>query len=805
MVIWRWHYSRWILFLPIRIMKILSKSILLLLLLLSPAFAENIRSIPPNKAKYIKIEDTGDYYTGTNTETALQEIGAGTTTGWISDGTNATTLLNVGIGITAPTSLLHVAGNANISGLLTAGTLSGDLSFLNITSGTNASAQMVINTGSALTRSGTGSIDASLLQNATWGAPLAIGTTTPSTGTFTVLTADTSTSTTLFVNTLSGILKAASGLVGIGTSGTDYYNASVQIDHDATTNFVATEHIDWTNATNNLLTTGNITGSTIAGAFLTVTGNVGIGTTNPLGLLVAGTSVGTPSLFVSTGGNVGIGTTSVSKRLNVGGDMDVMGIIYAQSVEQYSVTGNIGAQGNLGIGTTAPIFKLQVIGSGTDRFVFTGGNFGIGITAPTGLLQVGTTPGAPILFVNNANVGIGKTAPSTALEVVGTITADSIASGALLVAGTDVGANLDTAYTHSQDNTQAHSDYLLNNDNDTTSGIITSAGLITTGTTSSGNLFVTSNVGIGTTNPIYNLQVAGTTASATLHFGTAYNNILPAGTGANNQILKTNASGVITWQNDNDTGASGVQSVAAVLPLTSSGGTAPSIALTIDSGMFDTGVSGELIIKDAGIDLTSKVAGTLPAANIAILPLSTHVSGTLPAASMAIVNLAGGVSVVSGTLPSANVAILPLSTHVSGTLPDASSPLNITNTSIITGTIKTGDTVPLYSLAIYNPDSSFDGIGKVLSNQKTIKVTNAYSYITAGTNVVFTLKVGASGTGPYGNLLVGSTATTTPLAITSFLLDGTVPAGQLLILDTLSTLGAGTNTMFNLSILGREN
>lgn len=38
--------------------------------------------------------------------------------------------------------------------------------------------------------------------------------------------------------------------------------------------------------------------------------------------------------------------------------------------------------------------------------------------------------------------------------------------------------NWDTAYSHSQDNSQAHSDYLVNNDDDTTSGTITMANLI---------------------------------------------------------------------------------------------------------------------------------------------------------------------------------------------------------------------------------------------------------------------------------------------------------------------------------------
>jgi hypothetical protein len=47
--------------------------------------------------------------------------------------------------------------------------------------------------------------------------------------------------------------------------------------------------------------------------------------------------------------------------------------------------------------------------------------------------------------------------------------------------------NAATGYTHSQDNTQAHSDYLLNSGNDATSGTITAAGFTTTGVTLTGD------------------------------------------------------------------------------------------------------------------------------------------------------------------------------------------------------------------------------------------------------------------------------------------------------------------------------
>lgn len=59
-------------------MKTFLKSILILLLFISLVFAENISNVPINKARYIKVDDSAGYFTGTEVETALQEIGAGT-------------------------------------------------------------------------------------------------------------------------------------------------------------------------------------------------------------------------------------------------------------------------------------------------------------------------------------------------------------------------------------------------------------------------------------------------------------------------------------------------------------------------------------------------------------------------------------------------------------------------------------------------------------------------------------------------------------------------------------------------------
>nr|BDD44694.1 hypothetical protein 24 [Legionellales bacterium] len=61
------------------------------------------------------------------------------------------------------------------------------------------------------------------------------------------------------------------------------------------------------------------------------------------------------------------------------------------------------------------------------------------------------------------------------VEVVGS-------DGEVNKAAVEDSGNWDTAYTHSQDNTQAHSDYLLNSGDDSSSGRITAAGLTSSST-----------------------------------------------------------------------------------------------------------------------------------------------------------------------------------------------------------------------------------------------------------------------------------------------------------------------------------
>ena len=97
---------------------------------------------------------------------------------------------------------------------------------------------------------------------------------------------------------------------------------------------------------------------------------------------------------------------------------------------------------------------------------------------------------------------------------------NSISDGTATITGGAISGatntNWDIAYSHSQDNTQAHSDYLINNGNDSTSGSLTTVGLNVTGTF---NLkYDTSNYVAFAVDADGDLSIDSTKASYTLGF-----------------------------------------------------------------------------------------------------------------------------------------------------------------------------------------------------------------------------------------------------------------------------------------------
>ncbi|KKT14582.1 MAG: hypothetical protein UV97_C0019G0003, partial [Candidatus Yanofskybacteria bacterium GW2011_GWF2_43_596] len=295
---------------------------------------------------------------------------------------------------------------------------------------------------------------------------------------------------------------------------------------------------------------------TIASSYGLYSSNQGqANVTNAYGLYIEN-QTGSPTLnyaLYSAGGmnyfagNVGIGSVTPGAKLDVNGlirtssHIEYAGGGYLTAGGRFYLTGDTSNQarissdasganlstllvGNLGVGTTTPAFKLDVVGSGkfSDELIIAN-SIAIGTTATSSFNRIGAgTPTSPLITTTD-DLFIGGD-----LEVIDAIIGNLTSNTSSISGNFEVGGIIEAA-----DGTAVAPSYTFNNDMNT--GLFRPGSDIigfTNGGAEKMRIDPNGNVGIGTTNPAtFKLEVAGDigpSADLTYNLGSSgrrFNNI----------------------------------------------------------------------------------------------------------------------------------------------------------------------------------------------------------------------------------------------------------------------------------------
>ncbi len=359
---------------------------------------------------------------------------------------------NVGIGINLPTQKLHVQGNARLTGLFYDGGNSGGNSG-QILSSDGGQTEWIDGSAIPGVPAGSGTTnylarwtpDANTLGiGATYdnGTNVGIGTTSPQSklhvanGTLRTWTPTSGTSA-IFESTASN--RNFLTLTAANEAELWFGDASIQTKGRVRYEMGTNNMEFWTNATPKMVIEGG--------------GDVGIGTTSPITQLTLGTG-STGISFQSSSTTLNSGKIAVIKPIELGNGN---GELVFETYKGGSGGGErmrIDNEGNVGIGTTNPDYKLEVNGtlgvSRTDGIIFAG-SAGVGtgskIVSNTSNDLIFNTAVASspyntterVRILNNGNVGIGTNSPAVKLHVGTTSLSGTTTEEVIIQTGTSGG------------------------------------------------------------------------------------------------------------------------------------------------------------------------------------------------------------------------------------------------------------------------------------------------------------------------------------------------------------------------------
>jgi len=216
----------------------------------------------------------------------------------------------------------------------------------------------------------------------------------------------------------------------IGLSFDSYYNGA-WISSDAGSNFQIYKITDLLKFTYD---SGVATGSTItwnSGIVLNTSGNVGIGTTNPLALLQIGDNTGSPNLRIAKADTAGIGQIQFgidggsvrgALRQDASENLILETLVGAHGISiesrqniDFKTANNltpvqvvrIDTNGNVGIGTSLPVSSLMIAGTNIDTTPNTTQAIHMGIASNFADIEMYGTSGAYIDFSDTSTADYG--------------------------------------------------------------------------------------------------------------------------------------------------------------------------------------------------------------------------------------------------------------------------------------------------------------------------------------------------------------------------------------------------------------